>query len=137
MAVDKFFKSLERRTERDLYRKAFKATRKSQQDIYNVLSGEVKKERRKKLAREILWFFLSIVIGFTIGYTVYELVLSFSTSFTRDLTYYLQFTTIELIYLLSLVCFSTFLIHLHNLFAKIFSAKLAISNKVKFSCGIE
>ena len=105
MAVDKFFKSIERRTERDLYRKAFKATRKSQQDIYNVLSGGVKRERRKKLAREILWFFLSIVIGFTIGYTVYELVLSFSTSFTRDLTDYLQFTTIELIYLLSLVCF--------------------------------
>lgn len=105
MAVDKFFKSLERRTERDLYRKAFKATRKSQQDIYNVLSGGVKKERRKKLAREILWFFLSIVVGFTIGYTVYELVLSFSTSFTRDLTDYLQFTKIELIYLLSLVCF--------------------------------
>ena len=105
MAVDKFFKSLERRTERDLYRKAFKVTRKSQQDIYNVLSGGVKKERRKKLAREILWFFLSIVIGFTIGYTVYELVLSFSMTFTRDLIDYLQFTTIELIYLLSLICF--------------------------------
>ena len=105
MAVDKFFKSIERRTERDLYRKAFKATRKSQQDIYNVLSGGVKKERRKKLAREILWFFLSIVIGFTIGYTVYELVLSFSMTFARDLTDYLQFTTIELIYLLSLICF--------------------------------
>ena len=105
MAVDKFFKSLERRTERDLYRKAYKATRKSQQDVYNVLSGGVKKEKRKKLAKEILWFFLSIAIGFAVGYTVYELVLSFSKSFTNDLINYLQFSTIELIYLLSLVCF--------------------------------
>lgn len=105
MAVDKFFKSLERRTERDLYRKAYKATRKSQQDVYNVLSGGVKKEKRKKLAKEILWFFVSIAIGFAIGYTVYELVLSFSKSFTNDLINYLQFSTIELIYLLSLVCF--------------------------------
>ena len=105
MAVDKFFKSLERRTERDLYRKAYKATRKSQQDVYNVLSGGVKKEKRKKLAKEILWFFVSIAIGFAIGYTVYELILSFSKSFTNDLINYLQFSTIELIYLLSLVCF--------------------------------
>ena len=105
MAVDKFFKSLERRTERDLYRKAYKATRKSQQDVYNVLSGGVKKEERKKLAKEILWFFVSIAIGFAVGYTVYELVLSFSKSFTNDLINYLQFSTIELIYLLSLVCF--------------------------------
>ena len=105
MAVDKFFKSLERRTERDLYRNAYKATRKSQQDVYNVLSGGVKKEKRKKLAKEILWFFVSIAIGFAIGYTVYELVLSFSKSFTNDLINYLQFSTIELIYLLSLVCF--------------------------------
>ncbi len=105
MAVDKFFKSLERRTERDLYRKAYKATRKSQQDVYNVLSGGVKKEKRKKLAKEILWFFVSIAIGFAVGYTVYELVLSFSKSFTNDLINYLQFSTIELIYLLSLVCF--------------------------------
>ncbi len=105
MAVDKFFKSLERRTERDLYRKAYKATRKSQQDVYNVLSGGVKKEKRKKLAKEILWFFLSIAIGFAVGYTVYELVLSFSKSLTNDLINYLQFSTIELIYLLSLVCF--------------------------------
>jgi hypothetical protein len=105
LAVDKFFKSLERRTERDLYRKAYKATRKSQQDVYNVLSGGVKKEKRKKLAKEILWFFVSIAIGFAVGYTVYELVLSFSKSFTNDLINYLQFSTIELIYLLSLVCF--------------------------------
>ena len=105
MAVDKFFKSLERRTERDLYRKAYKATRKSQQGVYNVLSGGVKKEKRKKLAKEILWFFVSIAIGFAVGYTVYELVLSFSKSFTNDLINYLQFSTIELIYLLSLVCF--------------------------------
>ena len=90
MAVDKFFKSLERRTERDLYRKAFKASRKSQKEIYNVLSGGVKKERRKNLAKEILWFFISIAVGFVIGYTVYEVVLSFSRSFTNDLIKYLQ-----------------------------------------------
>ena len=105
MAVDKFFKSLERRTERDLYRKAFKASRKSQKEIYNVLSGGVKKERRKNLAKEILWFFISIAVGFVIGYTVYEVVLSFSRSFTNDLIKYLQFSKIEFIYLLSLVCF--------------------------------
>tara|TARA_Y100000991_G_scaffold207800_1_gene186228 strand:+ start:1360 stop:1734 length:375 start_codon:yes stop_codon:yes gene_type:complete len=105
LAVDKFFKSLERRTERDLYRKAFKASRKSQNEIYNVLSGGVKKERRKNLAKEILWFFISIAVGFVIGYTVYEVVLSFSRSFTNDLIKYLQFSKIEFIYLLSLVCF--------------------------------
>lgn len=45
MRVDRFFKSLERRTERDLYRKAFKATLKSQKDLYESVSGGVKKEK--------------------------------------------------------------------------------------------
>lgn len=105
MAVDKFFKSLERRTERDLYRKAFKATMKSQQDLYASVSGGVKKERRKKIAKEILWFFISMFIGLVVGYAVYEVLLAFSRSFTSNLMSYLQFSSVELIYLLSLVSF--------------------------------
>ena len=105
MRVDRFFKSLERRTERDLYRKAFKATLKSQKDVYESVSGGVKKEKRKKLAFEVLWFFISILIGLVVGYTVYELVKSFSMSFTRDLISFLKFSNIEFIYLLSLISF--------------------------------
>ena len=105
MRVDRFFKSLERRTERDLYRKAFKATLKSQKDVYESVSGGVKKEKRKKFAFEVLWFFISILIGLVVGYTVYELVKSFSMSFTRDLISFLKFSNIEFIYLLSLISF--------------------------------
>ena len=105
MRVDRFFKSLERRTERDLYRKAFKATLKSQKDVYESVSGGVKKEKRKKFAFEVLWFFISILIGLVVGYTDYELVKSFSMSFTRDLISFLKFSNIEFIYLLSLISF--------------------------------
>lgn len=105
MRVDRFFKSLERRTERDLYRKAFKATIKSQKNVYEAVSGGVKREKRKKIALEVLWFFLSILIGFVVGYTFYELVKSFSISFTRDLIDALNFSKIEFIYFLSLVSF--------------------------------
>jgi len=105
LRVDRFFKSLERRTERDLYRKAFKATLKSQKDVYESVSGGVKKEKRKKFAFEVLWFFISILIGLVVGYTVYELVKSFSMSFTRDLISFLKFSNIEFIYLLSLISF--------------------------------
>ena len=105
MRVDRFFKSLERRTERDLYRKAFKATLKSQKDVYESVSGGVKKEKRKKFALEVLWFFISILIGLVVGYTVYELVKSFSMSFTRDLISFLKFSNIEFIYLLSSISF--------------------------------
>lgn len=105
MRVDRFFKSLERRTERDLYRKAFKATLKSQKDVYESVSGGVKKEKRKKFAFEVLWFFISILIGLVVGYTVYELVKSFSMSFTRDLISFLKFSNIEFIYFLSLISF--------------------------------
>lgn len=105
MAVDRFFKSLERRTERDLYRKAFKATLKSQQGIYDSISGGVKKERRRKIAIEVLWFFISILISFVIGYTIFELVKSFSRPFTIDLLQFMKFSPIEFIYFLSLVSF--------------------------------
>ncbi len=105
MSVDKFFKSVERRTERDLYRKAFKATQKSQKDMFAVLSGGVRKEKRKKLAFEILWFFISVFIGLVVGYTIYELVKSFSLSFTTEMIQFLNFSKIEFIYLLSLISF--------------------------------
>ena len=105
MAVDRFFKSLERRTERDLYRKAFKATQKSQKDVFSAVSGGVKKEKRKKFALEVLWFFISVLLGLVVGYTVYELVKSFSLSFTKDMISFLRFSNIEFIYLLSLVSF--------------------------------
>ncbi len=105
MAVDKFFKSLERRTERDLYRKAFRATMKSQASVLNVVSGGVKKERRRKIAVEVLWIFISIFIGFVTGYTVFELILSFSAAKTQLLLSYLNFSKTELIYLLSIFSF--------------------------------
>ena len=105
MAVDKFFKSLERRTERDLYRKAFKTTMKSQKDLYSAVSGGVKKEKRKKIAMEVLWFFLSVIIGFVVGYTIYELLYSFSSKLIYNLKAFLNFKTIEMIYLFSLVSF--------------------------------
>jgi hypothetical protein len=105
VAVDRFFKSLERRTERDLYRKAFKATQKSQKDVFSAVSGGVKKEKRKKFALEVLWFFISVLLGLVVGYTVYELVKSFSLSFTKDMISFLRFSNIEFIYLLSLVSF--------------------------------
>jgi hypothetical protein len=105
LAVDKFFKSLERRTERDLYRKAFRATMKSQASVLNVVSGGVKKERRRKIAVEVLWIFISIFIGFVTGYTVFELILSFSAAKTQLLLSYLNFSKTELIYLLSIFSF--------------------------------
>jgi|TARA_B110000090_G_C13246262_1_gene394559 hypothetical protein len=78
---------------------------KSQASVLNVVSGGVKKERRRKIAVEVLWIFISIFIGFVTGYTVFELILSFSAAKTQLLLSYLNFSKTELIYLLSIFSF--------------------------------
>ena len=59
MGVDKMFKQLERRTERDLYRKTFRAVYKSQQSAGKNIGAQLKAARWKSIAREVFWFFFN------------------------------------------------------------------------------
>lgn len=105
MAVDKFFRQIERRTEQDLYRKSVRYTYKSQQSLLNDSQSKFKFLRKKKVAKEVFWFFLSLLLGFLIGYLIYLLLGSMFPAFHLDLIQLLWGNEINLIYLLAIISF--------------------------------
>ncbi|MFT4603098.1 MAG: hypothetical protein ACI857_003285 [Arenicella sp.] len=105
MAVDKFFRQIERRTEQDLYRKSMRYTYKSQQSLLNDSQSKFKFLKKKKVAKEVFWFFLSLLLGFLIGYLIYLLLGSMFPAFHLDLIELLWGDEINLIYLLATISF--------------------------------
>jgi hypothetical protein len=105
VAVDKFFRQIERRTEQDLYRKSVRYTYKSQQSLLNDSQSKFKFLRKKKVAKEVFWFFLSLLLGFLIGYLIYLLLGSMFPAFHLDLIQLLWGNEINLIYLLAIISF--------------------------------
>jgi hypothetical protein len=105
VAVDKFFRQIERRTEQDLYRKSMRYTYKSQQSLLNDSQSKFKFLKKKKVAKEVFWFFLSLLLGFLIGYLIYLLLGSMFPAFHLDLIELLWGDEINLIYLLATISF--------------------------------
>tara|TARA_B100001287_G_scaffold276098_1_gene285763 strand:- start:550 stop:921 length:372 start_codon:yes stop_codon:yes gene_type:complete len=105
MGVDKMFKQLERRTERDLYRKTFRAVYKSQQSAGKNIGAQLKAARWKSIAREVFWFFLTLLLGFLLGYLLYEMFTILIPNVSVNLIEYFSGNRINFIYFLSLFCF--------------------------------
>lgn len=105
MAVDKLFKQMERRTERDLYRKTFTMARKSQKNLVSTIGEGAKASKWKKFAKEVFWFFMSLILGFLIGYMVFEIMGIAAPSWQSNLISYFGGDFWSLIYFLSLICF--------------------------------
>ncbi|MDB4533894.1 hypothetical protein N9242_03410 [Vicingaceae bacterium] len=105
MAIDKLFKQLERRTERDLYRKTFRMAHKSQQGLYAGLGDNLKKAKWKKIAVEVFWFFSSLAIGLVLGFLLFELIGSIIPSWKNNFTIFFGGSDAIFIYVLALICF--------------------------------
>lgn len=106
MAVDKLFKQIERRTERDLYRKTFTMARKSQKNLTANLGKGMKASKWKKIAKEVFWFFMSLILGFLLGYMFFELLGAIIPKLQMNLISYLGDSQLNLIYFLSVICFT-------------------------------
>lgn len=105
MGVDEFFKQIERRTERDLYRKSFRFAYKSQQTLLTDTGSKLKLIKKKKIAKEVFWFFMSLVLGFLIGYLLSVLIGDLFGEFKNDFVEYLGGKEINVIFLFWLVSF--------------------------------
>tara|TARA_B110000285_G_C14818505_1_gene465352 strand:+ start:362 stop:733 length:372 start_codon:yes stop_codon:yes gene_type:complete len=105
MSVDRLFRQLERRTERDLYRKTYSAAFKSQQSLTNNMGANLKASRWKKIAKEVFWFFTSVFLGFLLGYLLFELFSILIPTLKNDLVTYLSGHDANLYYLVSFICF--------------------------------
>jgi hypothetical protein len=105
MAIDKLFRQLERRTERDLYRKTFRMAHKSQQSLYTGLGSNLKAAKWKKVAVEVFWFFASLMIGMLSGYLLFELLAAIIPSWNMNFIQFFGGAEITFIYFLALFCF--------------------------------
>lgn len=105
MAVDKMFRKVQRRTERDLYRKSFRAISKSQKSIYSGIEQGVKQDKRRKFAVELLWFFASLLIVFVVILSLFELFKVLEPIWITDVTIFLGWGDYSIYYLLSILIF--------------------------------
>ena len=105
MGVDEFFKQIERRTEQDLYRRSMRYAYKSQQSLLNDTGSKLKLIKRKKIAKEVFWFFMSIGLGFLIGYLLFLLLGGVFKEFQKDFIEYLGGKELNLIFLLWAISF--------------------------------
>jgi hypothetical protein len=80
-------------------------TYKSQQSLLNDSQSKFKFLKKKKVAKEVFWFFLSLLLGFLIGYLIYLLLGSMFPAFHLDLIELLWGDEINLIYLLATISF--------------------------------
>lgn len=72
MAVDDLFRTIERRSEQDLYRMTFRMTAATQQELMQQIEANRKALLRRQIATETLWFFGSVLLGFLLGYASHE-----------------------------------------------------------------
>jgi hypothetical protein len=105
MEVDKFFKQIQRRTERDLYRKTIRTAYKSQKSITTNLGSNLKAVRLKNVAKELFWFFLSVFFGFLFGYLIYEVLGIVSKNFVKHIEGHVFTTKNYFFYFLAIISF--------------------------------
>ena len=105
MGIDRLFKQLERRTERDLYRKTYRAAFKSQQSLTNNIGSTIKASRSRRVAKEVFWFFSSVFLGFLLGYLFFELFSILIPELKSELVYYFGGQDSYLYYVFSCMSF--------------------------------
>ena len=106
MIVDELFRKLERKTESDLLNRttqtAFGAQNKA---ISGILSPKKGAFNPVVIAREFLWFFVSVAIGFILGFLFYELFSFLLLDVKNELINLFFMSQSNFIYFLSATCF--------------------------------
>lgn len=74
MRTDQFFRQLERRSERELYYKTSRIVYTSQRQLMNSIKLDKKKLFGRRMAIEVLWFFIALLVGLILGYLLYLLL---------------------------------------------------------------
>lgn len=78
MSIERMFsgelKRLERLPERALYKQTRKFSRDSEKKIMAQLTNQKKQNRKKKIAREVLWFFAAIVVSVIAGFALFYFI---------------------------------------------------------------
>ena len=96
MNPDLFFKQMERRTERELYRKSFRAVVDSQDSVFKKFENNKKEKFKQGVAREVKWFFLTLLIAPISAFVFYYLFATLIPNQIVDLAVY--FDGIETLY---------------------------------------
>lgn len=96
MNPDVFFKRLEQRTERELYRKSFKAAAESQDSLFKKFQSKKKEQFKVAFAREVKWFFASLLLAPLMGFIFYYIFANIITDTMIDLAKY--FDGVETLY---------------------------------------
>ncbi len=96
MNPDVFFKRLEQRTERELYRRSFKAASESQDSLFKKFESKKKEQFKVALAREVKWFFASLLLAPLMGFIFYYIFANVIKDTMIDLAKY--FDGVETLY---------------------------------------
>lgn len=104
-SVDKLFKQVQRRSERDLYRKSYRSVMKSQQALVSGAADRSKLMRSKRLSIEILWFFISIILSSTLAFLLNYIIIKVNVDFVADMDLFLGWGEFSLLFLLMIILF--------------------------------
>lgn len=105
MAVDDLFRTLERRTEQDLYRLTFRMTASTQNELLQQIEANRKALMRRQIATETLWFFASLLIGFFLGYASHEAMTVLAPGTYKTLLHFFTNKVNHVLYFLCVLCF--------------------------------
>ena len=106
MSVDNLFKTIERRTEQDLYRMTFRMAMTTQQDLAKQIAANQKTMKRQRIAAEVLWFFGSALIGLLLGYILDEALTAAAPDLRKELVTFWFKKDIYVFYFLAILCFA-------------------------------
>ncbi len=88
MNPDSFFKQMELRTERELYRKSFRAVSDSQDSLFKKFENNKRERVKQGFAREVKWFFLSLLLAPVLAFIFYYLFANIIPNQLIDLAIY-------------------------------------------------
>lgn len=88
MNPDRFFKQMERRTERELYRRSFRAVTESQDSMFKKFENNKREKFKQGVAREVKWFFLSLLLSPVMAFIFYYLFANLIPNQMVDLALY-------------------------------------------------
>lgn len=104
MNPDNFFRQMELRTERELYRRSFKAAAQSQDAMFEKFQNNKKEAMKRAVAREVKWFFITLLLAPILAFGFYYLFAQIIPNTIIDLAIYME--GVETVFLLlAIFCF--------------------------------
>ncbi len=71
MNPDILFNRLEQRTERELFRRSFKAAADSQDSMFKKFENRKREQLKVTIAKEVKWFLITIILAPVIGFVFF------------------------------------------------------------------